>query len=123
MPNTYQTYEVWRYQPRTVFLGTWRFYQSIDPAVLDSTRFSPAYNAAIPAGGLEETAALLEEFFEFDKNLRVVFVEFFLYHFLAAEPRWARRSLLQFLAQTAPLFLSGSAMFHSLQTVFFNISE
>jgi hypothetical protein len=115
-------YEVWRYQPRTVFLGTSRFHQSIDPAVLDGTRFSPAYNAAIPAGGLAETAALLEEFFEFDKNLRVVFVELFLYHFLAAEPPRARRSLLQFLPQTAPLFLSGSAIYDSIQTVFFNVS-
>ena len=40
-------YEVWRYQPRTVFLGTSRMHQSMDPAVLDRTRFAPAYNASI----------------------------------------------------------------------------
>ena len=85
-------YEVWRYQPRTVFLGTSRFHQSIDPAVLDGTRFSPAYNAALPATSLWETEALLEEFFEYDKNLHVVFVELFLYNFLGDEPRRARRS-------------------------------
>src|SRR5512144_1026210 len=33
-------YEVWRYQPRTVFLGTSRVHQSLDPAVLDGTRFA-----------------------------------------------------------------------------------
>jgi hypothetical protein len=115
-------YEVWRYQPRTVFLGTSRFHQSIDPAVLDGTRFSPAYNAALPATSLWETEALLEEFFEYDKNLRFVFVELFLYNFLGDEPLRARRSLLQFLPQTTPLFLSGSALYHSLQTVFFNVS-
>ena len=96
-------YEVWRYQPRTVFLGTSRFHQSIDPAVLDGTRFSPAYNAALPATSLWETEALLEEFFEYDKNLRAVFVELFLYHFLGDERPRARRTLLQFLPQTTPL--------------------
>ncbi len=45
-------YEVWRYQPKTVFLGTSRIHQSIDPSVLDGTRFAPAYNASIPASSL-----------------------------------------------------------------------
>ena len=61
-------YEVWRYQPRTVFLGTSRFHQSIDPAVLGGTRFSPAYNAALPATSLWETEALLEEFLNMIKT-------------------------------------------------------
>ena len=34
-------YEVSRHQPRSVFLGTSRIQQSIDPAVLDGTRFAP----------------------------------------------------------------------------------
>jgi hypothetical protein len=57
-------YEVRRDQPRSVFLGTSRFHQAIDPADLDGTRFSPAYNASIPGGSLGEMAALLEQFFE-----------------------------------------------------------
>src|SRR5258708_31774842 len=45
-------YEVWRYQPRTIFLGTSRAHQSLDPSVLDGTRFAPAYNASTwRAGG------------------------------------------------------------------------
>jgi hypothetical protein len=115
-------YEVWRYQPRTVFLGTSRFYHGMDPAVLEGTRFSPAYNAAIPASRLVELSALLEEFFEFDKNLRVVFLELFLYQFMSAESPHAGRSLTQLFREMTPLFLSGSAVFHSLQTVFSNIS-
>ena len=47
-------YEVWRYQPRTIFLGTSRAHQSLDPSVLDGTRFAPAYNASMPAGSLAE---------------------------------------------------------------------
>ena len=50
-------YEVWRYQPRTIFLGTSRAHQSLDPAVLDGTRFAPAYNASMPAASMEITAA------------------------------------------------------------------
>jgi hypothetical protein len=115
-------YEVWRYQPRTVFLGTSRFYHSMDPSVLDETHFSPAYNAAIPASRLVELSALLEEFFEFDKNLRVVFLELFLYQFMSVEAPYAGRSLAQLLREMTPLFLSGSAVFHSLQTIFSNIS-
>jgi hypothetical protein len=42
-------YEVWRNQPKTVFLGTSRIHQSFDPAALDGTRYAPAYNASIPA--------------------------------------------------------------------------
>jgi len=45
-------YEVWRYQPKTIFLGTSRFHQSIDPSVLDGTKYAPAYNASIPASSL-----------------------------------------------------------------------
>jgi hypothetical protein len=115
-------YEVWRYQPRTVFLGSSRF-QSIDPAGLDGTRFSPAYNAAIQGGGgLAESAAMLEEFFEFDRNLHFVFVELFFYHFLTPEPARTPRSTFQLVNDTAPLFVSASAIFDSLQTVFFNLS-
>jgi hypothetical protein len=46
-------YEVWRYQPRTVFLGTSRVHQSMDPAALDGTRFAPAYNASMPAASMD----------------------------------------------------------------------
>jgi len=46
-------YEVWRYQPRTVFLGTSRMHQSMDPAVLDGTSFAPAYNASMPAASMD----------------------------------------------------------------------
>src|SRR5262245_7991664 len=32
-------YEVWRYQPETIFIGTSRVNQSLDPAALDGSRF------------------------------------------------------------------------------------
>src|SRR6476620_7443087 len=68
-------YEVWRYQPHTVFLGTWRIHQSIDPAALDGTKFAPAYNASIPASGLGMNISHLQQYLELDRKLRTVMVE------------------------------------------------
>jgi hypothetical protein len=115
-------YEVWRYRPRTVFLGTSRIHQSIDPTVLDGTRFAPAYNASIPASTLSENAAHLEQFFRLNDNLRVVFVELFLYNFIIPEPQSPEKSSRAFLQDTASLFLSAGAAFDSLQTLVFNLS-
>src|SRR5687767_8444706 len=68
-------YEVWRYQPRTVFLGTSRVHQALDAATLDWTSLAEAYNASIPGSMLSENAAYLEQFLEIDSNLQVVVVE------------------------------------------------
>ena len=46
-------YDVWRYQPRTVFLGSSRILQAIDPSLLDGTRFAPAYTAGLATKRLE----------------------------------------------------------------------
>src|SRR5262249_59684233 len=68
-------YEVWRYQPQTIFLGTSRAHQSLDPSVLDGTRFAPAYNASMPAASMEMTAAYLQQYVRLDRKLRTVIVE------------------------------------------------
>src|SRR5271167_4609126 len=78
-------YEVWRYQPRTVFLGTSRIHQSIDPAVLDASRFAPAYNASVPANNLGMNISYLREYIQLDHNIQNVFVELFLYNFLGQD--------------------------------------
>ncbi len=81
-------YEVWRRQPQTVFLGTSRIHQSIDPSVLDGTRFAPAYNASIPASSLSLNITHLDNYLRLDPSLKTVFVELFVYNFLGqgAEP-------------------------------------
>jgi hypothetical protein len=113
-------YEVWRHQPRTVFLGTSRIHQSIDPAVLDGTRFAPAYNASIPASTLSENAAHIASFFEMDRNLRAVFVELFLYNFVAPTPAEGPPGAL--LPSALSLFVSAGSAFNSMQTLLFNVS-
>lgn len=116
-------YEVWRYQPRTVFLGTSRIQQSIDPAMLNGTAYEPAYNAAVPAASLSENLAYLEQYIDLDKNLKHVFVELFLYSFIGPVSELPRKGVLDFVASTAPLHLSASATRDSLTTVQYNLSS
>jgi hypothetical protein len=96
-------YEVWRYQPRTIFLGTSRANHSLDPSILDGTRFAPAYNAAIPGGAsMKMHAAYLEQYLRLDHDLRTVIVELFLPHMVGGPtPTWADlyRKHRQFICQ------------------------
>src|SRR5262245_34938842 len=103
--------EVWRDQPRTIFLGTSRIHQSIDPAVLDGTDFAPAYNASIPASTVNENANHLERFLALDQHLRVVFVELFIHHFVY--PPAPDQPFQPLIANAASLFLSAGAAFGS----------
>ena len=75
-------YEVWRYRPKTVFLGTSRIHQSLDPAALDGTRYAPAYNASIPASSVGLNVSHLQQYVELDPLLRTVVVELFFPNFL-----------------------------------------
>jgi len=99
-------YEVWRYQPRTIFLGTSRIHQSIDPKVLDGTTFAPAYNASIPANTLSENAATIEQFFSLDPNLKYVFIEAWIYNFMLPGPDETERTALSAFENVMPLNLA-----------------
>ena len=110
-------YEVWRYQPHTVFLGTSRIQQSIDPATLDGTRFAPAYNASIPASSLGMNISNLEQYLTLDRNLRTVFAELFIYYFLGQGQEHTPRTRSEFLANAATLLGSSDALWASVATV------
>src|SRR5215467_16218971 len=62
-------YEVWRYQPKTVFFGTSRIHQGFDPSALDGTEYDPDYNAAIPASTIQENEVHLRQYLDLDKSL------------------------------------------------------
>ena len=113
-------YEVWRYQPRTVFLGTSRITESIDPRLFENTRFGSAYNAAIPASILSENAAHIEQYFQLDKNLRYVFVELFIYNFINPNIEFRTKGFQSLISDTVSLNFSGAAVFSSIQTIFLN---
>jgi hypothetical protein len=114
-------YEVWRYQPRTVFLGTSRIHQSIDPAVLDNTPYAPAYNASIPAVSLGMNISYLDQYIRLDHDLRYVFVELFLYNFLGQGQEHPPISSTEMLKNTTNLFFSYDAAWDALVTLQFNM--
>jgi len=116
-------YEVWRYQPRSLFLGTSRIHESIDPRVLDGTRYAPAYNAAIPANTLSENAATIDQYFRLDRRLKYVFIELFLYNFMIPGPAHPEATVGSAFANVVPLEFSTAALFASYDTVAFNRSS
>lgn len=114
-------YEVWRRQPRTVFLGTSRVHQAIDPATLDGSRFAPAYNASIPANSLRLNLAHLQQYVELDSALRTVVVELFLYNFLGQPQEDPPENRFEYLLNTAALFASADVLWASVQTLAYNL--
>jgi hypothetical protein len=114
-------YEVWRYQPHTIFLGTSRIHQSIDPAVLDGTKFAPAYNASIPASSLGLNISHLQQFIKFNPQLRTVVVELFLYNFLGQGQERAPKQFMDYLRNTVNLFISADTLWASVLTVGYNL--
>jgi hypothetical protein len=120
MDRLIKPYEVWRYQPRTVFLGTSRVNQSMDPSVLEESRFAPAYNASMPAGSMDMHAAYLRQYVQLDRNLRTVIVELFLPNFIGrpigAEPgTWS-----EFVGNAVTLFASADTLWDSISTLAYN---
>jgi hypothetical protein len=113
-------YEVWRYQPRTVFLGTSRAQQSLDPSVLDGTRFAPAYNASMPAGSMDMNAAYLRQYLRLDGNLRTVIVELFLPNFIGPPKGLEPGTWSEFANNALTLFASADALWDSIATLAYN---
>lgn len=114
-------YEVWRHQPRTVFLGTSRVHQSLDPAVLDGTRFAPAYNAAMPAASMDMHAAYLRQYVQLDRNLRTVIVELFLPNFIGRPAGLEPGTWSEFIENTMTLFGSADTLWDSASTLVYNV--
>ena len=114
-------YEVWRLQPRTVFLGTSRIHQAMDPEVLDGSRYAPAYNASIPASSLGLNVSHLRQYVELNPNLKVVFVELFLYNFLGQPQERYLKTRAEFVRESAGLFFSNDVLWASVLTFAYNL--
>ena len=114
-------YEVWAKQPVTVFLGTSRIHQSIDPSVLDGTPMAPAYNASIPASSLSLNIAHLKQYIELDPRLKNVFAEIFLYNFLGQGQEYVEKPFWQFVTSSAGLHASLDTLWATAVTVYYNV--
>ncbi len=116
-------YEVWRYQPKTIFLGTSRIHESIDPSVFDHTRFAPAYNAAIPASTLAQNLDNIEQFIKLDPHLKHIFAELFLYNFTGQAQESRQKTWQQFFNDYVSLQMSSDAFTAAIQTIHTNIKH
>ena len=115
-------YEVWRKQPRTVFLGTSRIHQSIDPSVLDHTQFAPAYNGSVPASSLGLNISYLKQYLVLDPKIKTVIIELFIYNFLGQGQEHADIPWSTLAANTATLFTSADALRDSVSTLEYNLA-
>lgn len=114
-------YEVWRYQPRTVFLGSSRIHQSIDPSALDGTEFAPAYNASVPAVSLSMNEDYMRHYHRLDGKMKTVVEELFVYNFLGQGQDRRSFTLSDLAANYATLMLSADAFYAAMVTLGHNV--
>lgn len=112
--------EVWRYQPKTIFIGTSRIQQSFDPSVFEDTEFAPAYNAAIPASNLMANADNIELFLKLNPHIKHIFIELFFYNFTHLSLESTPHTWNQILHNVASLEVSTDAFRDALKTVYIN---
>ena len=115
-------YEVWRYQPATLYLGTSRIHQAMDPAVLNGSAFATAYNASIPASTLEMNVEHLREYVRNNPRLRTVVVELFFYNFAGESTPATASQSTDFLMRSTALFVSADTFGGALKTLAKNIA-
>lgn len=123
-------YDVRRSHPRTIFIGSSRIKQTIDPKLLAGTPFAPAYNAGINGSAdYEELNSYLQYYISADKNLRHVFIEAFASAMFSAEqsPRMVtslkpriRFGLEDYIADFGSVFFSLSGLNSSVRTAWLN---
>ena len=118
-------YEVWAKQPKTIFMGTSRIHQSINPTVLKGTELWPAYNASVPANTLQLNYKQLKDYIHLDPNLSRVYIEIYIYSFIKYPPymtnNYEHLTSGNFLDVVLPLFVSFSSFQDSLITLYHNM--
>ena len=120
-------FEVWKYQPRTIFLGSSRIQQGFDPSEMDGSRFAPAYNASIPASSVALNVSNLKTYITLDRQLKTVVFELFLYPFIKSKNSafidQRQNQEIDFFENAAMLFASWDTLRASIETLFYNLSR
>ncbi len=118
-------YEVDRRQPRTVFVGSSRTKQSIDPSLLNGTIYGPAYNAGVDGGSdPADIESLLDHYFQTNRNLRYAFIEIFATAVvsLPGVRPLEEDGFLKRLDDWSRLFNSYGGLSYSLKTAAYNLA-
>lgn len=114
-------YEVWEKRPTTLFMGTSRIHQSMDPTAFDASDLAPAYNASVPANSIGANISQLEQYLKLNPKLKSVVAELFIYNFLGQGQSRVPQDNWETVRQTAPLFLSLSAVSDAAATLIHNV--
>jgi hypothetical protein len=123
-------YDVRRSHPRTIFIGSSRIKQTIDPKLFAGTRFAPAYNAGINGSAdYEELNSYLQYYIRADKELRHVFIEAFASAMFSAEPSsrmgtplkpMMRLGLKEYVADFGSVFFSVNGLNSAMRSAWLN---
>jgi hypothetical protein len=123
-------YDVRRTHPKTIFIGSSRIKQTIDPKLLAGTEFAPAYNAGINGSAdYEELNSYLQYYISADKQLRHVFIEAFASAMFSVEPRSRRGTplkpmmqlgLKEYVADFGSVFFSVNGLNSSIRSAWLN---
>jgi len=123
-------YDVRRSHPRTIFIGSSRIKQTIDPKLFAGTRFAPAYNAGINGSAdYEELNSYLQYYISADKQLRHVFIEAFASAMFSVEPSSRRGAplkpmmqlgLKEYVADFGSVFFSVNGLNSSIRSAWLN---
>ena len=123
-------YDVARSLPRTIFVGSSRIKQTIDPRLLAGTRFAPAYNAGINGSAdYEELNSYLQYYIRADNELRHVFIEAFASAMFSDEPGsrtgtplkpMMRLGLKEYVADFGSVFFSVNGLNSAVRSAWLN---
>ena len=116
-------YEVWRYQPKTIFIGTSRIHESINPTIFNETQYAPAYNAAIPASTLSQNFDNIEQFLKLAPSVKYIFAELFLYNFTGQPQHSSKKTWKQFITDYLALLFSPDTFLASIDTLIKNFKH
>lgn len=114
-------YDGWRLQPRTIFLGSSRVKQSVDPKLLDGTPYEQAYN-----GGLNgvmdfgEFKFLVAHYLRTDRNIRNIFIEIFPTALIGTRVNTSA-GFERYANDFVSVFMSWNGLRYSLRTIRFNL--
>jgi hypothetical protein len=116
-------FEVWQRQPITIFMGSSRIKQTIDPGLLAGLAIAPAYNGALNGSAdLREIGLYLRYYLKADENLRYVYIEAFPSALLAySDPKLLRKVRIpDDIADYSSVFFSMNGLSSSIRTVSLN---
>jgi hypothetical protein len=119
-------FEIKRLRPVTLFMGSSRVKQAMDPTLADGTEYAPTFNAAMNGSAdLAELSSYLTYFLAVDPNVRHIFIEVFPIRWFGAPEEQAHHMNIasRDWADLGGTLFSERATALSIRTVYANWTE